>query len=277
MSNVLEQSIEGISFIEKAEHSCNDLEESINQCVLMFSKSSQKNNNRKNITTTPFEISETPEKKKSSTTIHKPGSKQSSLKKTKPIKSILKTSKEKINEMKDKITKIFEDNTEIIDNITKINEKNQKDLNNAYALAQKEFENKMDKLYEDKIKRIRAINEEYDSEIFRLTKYCNDEKKDKKVYKDPSINEIILKQIKQDKEDELKKCESIFIVKKRDLFLDFKAMGDNCDDFTLDDRSVIYRNELFENLKDRINEVVQPEKRVSIKLALNVDNFKTDN
>ena len=44
-----------------------------------------------------------------------------------------------------------------------------------------------------------------------------------------------------------------------------------------DDRSVIYRNELFENLKDRINEVVQPEKRVSIKLALNVDNFKTDN
>ena len=54
-------------------------------------------------------------------------------------------------------------------------------------------------------------------------------------------------------------------------------MGDNCDDFTLDDRSVIYRNELFENLKDRINEVVQPEKRVSIKLALNVDNFKTDN
>ena len=104
----------------------------------------------------------------------------------------------------------FYDNFEIAGDITKINEKNQKDLNNAYALAQKEFENKMDKLYEDKIKQIRAINEEYDSEIFRLTKYCNDEKKDKKVYKDPSINEIILKQIKQDKEDELKKCESIF-------------------------------------------------------------------
>ena len=50
---------------------------------------------------------------------------------------------------------------------------------------------------------IEFSNEEYDSEIFRLTKYCNDEKKDKKVYKDPSINEIILKQIKQDKEDEL--------------------------------------------------------------------------
>ena len=31
MSNVLEQSIEGISFIEKAEHSCNDLEESISK------------------------------------------------------------------------------------------------------------------------------------------------------------------------------------------------------------------------------------------------------
>ena len=38
-ADVFEESINDISFIEKAKHSCNDLEDSINQCVVLFAKS----------------------------------------------------------------------------------------------------------------------------------------------------------------------------------------------------------------------------------------------
>ena len=85
---------------------------------------------------------------------------------------------------------------------------------------------------------------------------------------DQSINELLLEAVKKDKEKEIKKIENEFTKRKRDIFLDFKAKADQFEEFTIDDRSVIYRNELFENLKDRINEVVSPEKkRVSIKLS----------
>ena len=272
-NNVLEQSIEGISFIEKAEHGCTDLEESINQCVLLFSKSAKKETVKRNIFTTPFEITETPEKRTSNAHL-KSGNKDSSKnskKQTQPkqIKSILKTSKEKINEMKNKIYKIFEDNTQMINNITEINEKNQKELNDIFLSAQKVFEKKMDKLYEEKIKKISQINNEYDCEIFKLLKYCSEEKTNSKtISQDQSINELILEAVKKDREKEIKKIENEFTKRKRDIFLDFKAKADQFEEFTIDDRSVIYRNELFENLKDRINEVVSPEKkRVSIKLS----------
>lgn len=265
-ADVLEESIADISFIEKAEHSCNDLEDSINQCVILFTKSLEQIKN-KNKPISAFTINETPKK------INTPKVQiKSSFKKNKPkqIKSILKTSKQKINEMKTKITNIFKSQSDIITNIAEINEKNQKEVNDNYITAQRKFENKLDELYEEKITQLNQINKEYNEEIYKIGNYCYEERMNNKIIKQPTINDIILEEIKRDKDKEIKECESQFEKKKQNLFREYKATAEQYEEYTIDDRSVLYQSELFDNLKEKLNEVVSPEKKtVRIRLSGN--------
>ena len=49
------------------------------------------------------------------------------------------------------------------------------------------------------------------------------------------------------------------IFKKKKVITDkYKCSSEQKEDFNLDDRSVIYKNELFENLKNKINDVINP-------------------
>ena len=265
-ADVFEKSIADISFIEKAEHSCNDLEDSINQCVLLFAKSMEKLKNKKKPISS-FTINETPEK-----ITHQKIPVKSSLKKNslKPIKSILKSSKEKINEMKNRITNIFQEENDIISNIVEINEKNQSEVNRTYLSAQRNFEDNLEQLYEDKISMLNQINKEYNEEIYKIDKYCYEERIDNISIKEPTINDIILEEIKRDKEKAIKQCENLFDFKKRNLFREYKAIREQYEDYTIDDRSVLYQSELFDNIKEKLNEVVSPEKKtVRIRLSGN--------
>jgi hypothetical protein len=45
-------------------------------------------------------------------------------------------------------------------------------------------------------------------------------------------------------------------------------MSEQKEDFSIDDRSIIYRNELFENLKNKINEVVNPTNKKKVCISL---------
>ena len=272
-ADVFEESIADISFIEKAEHSCNDLEDSINQCVLLFAKSMEQLKNKKKPIPS-FTINETPKK-----ITHQKIPVKSSMKKNtlKPIKSILKSSKEKINEMKNRITNIFEEENDIISNIVEINEKNQSEVNRTYLTSQRNFEDNLDQLYEEKISMLNQINKEYNEEIYKIDKYCYEERIDNINIKEPTINDIILEEIKRDKEKAIKQCESLFDFKKRNLFREYKAIREQYEDYTIDDRSVLYQSELFDNIKEKLNEVVSPEKKtVRIRLSGNkiLNDFK---
>jgi hypothetical protein len=65
----------------------------------------------------------------------------------------------------------------------------------------------------------------------------------------------------KDKQKEIEKCEEGFKNKKRDVIMYYKQMTECGNDFSLNDRSVIYRNELFENIKEKVNDIVCPEKK----------------
>ena len=271
-TDVFEESINDISFIEKAKHSCNDLEDSINQCVLLFAKSMEQLKN-KNRPISSFTLNETPKKNTHQKMPLKNSKKKNSLK---SIKSILKSSKEKINEMKNRITNIFEEENDIISNIVEINEKNQSEVRRYYLTAQRNFENNLDLLYEEKISMLNQINKEYNEEIYKIGNYCYEERINSNI-KEPTINDILLEEIKRDKERAIKQCESLFDFKKRNLFREYKAIREQYEDYTIDDRSVLYQSELFDNLKERLSEVVSPEKKtVRIRLSGNkiINDFK---
>lgn len=268
----LDQGIEGISFIEKDEHSIHDLEESINQCVVMF------NNNY--IDANQQEHKLLPRKQH----LHVQSDRNS-----KPVRSILKTSKEKINEMKAKISQIFEDNTQLMQNIADINLKNLKEVNETFSQAQKIFDENMNNLYQEKLNALNVICGRYDNEIFKIRKYIEEEDEisrnsvsncnSNNNNSEKSINKLILESIMKDKQKEIEKCEEGFKNKKRDVIMYYKQMTECGNDFSLNDRSVIYRNELFENIKEKVNEVVCPEKKnIGIKFEDGgFECFKKDN
>ena len=233
----LEQNLQDISVIKKEEHNPTDLEESINQCILNLNndgekKGIQKNNNQKPKTPT--------QQKKSIST--KPNN---------------QTQKEKILEIKDKITQIFNDNINVIQNVSIVQEKNDKELNKTIMDAQTTFEEEIDKLYNEKIIKLKEIEKKYQIDLFDLKNYSDEEIKWKKENQ-KAILKFIYDSVKEDKENEIKEIENDFQKKKKIITDKYKNASEQKEDFTLDDRSVIYKNELFENLKNKINDVINP-------------------
>ena len=252
----LEQNLQDISVIKKEEHNPTDLEESINQCILNLNndgekKIAEKNNNQKPKT-------QTHEKKNIST---KPNN---------------QTQKEKILEIKEKITQIFNNNINVIQNVSIVQEKNDKELNKTIMEAQTTFEDEIDKLYDEKIMKLNQIEKKYQIDLFDLKNYSDDEIKWKKENQ-KAILKFIYDSVKEDKENEIKEIEDDFQKKKKVITDKYKCASEQKDDFTLDDRSVIYKNELFENLKNKINEVIYPNDKQKVSIALENNNEQLNN
>ena len=92
----------------------------------------------------------------------------------------------------------------------------------------------------------------------------------KNVYSESDIT-ILYNEIKNDKEKELEKLEKEFIKKKKIIINKYKESNEQNDDFSLNDRSIIYKNEIFETVKDKIKEIINPndKKKVCMKLERN--------
>ena len=251
----LEQNLQDISVIKKEEHNPTDLEESINQCLLNLNndgkKINEKNDNQKPKTPT--------QQKKSIST--KPNN---------------QTQKEKILEIKEKITQIFNDNINVIQNVSIVQEKNDKELNKTIMEAQTTFEDEIDKLYDEKIIKLNQIEKKYQIDLFDLKNYSDEEIKWKKENQ-KAILKLIYDSVKEDKEKEIKEIENDFQKKKKIITDKYKCASEQKDDFTLDDRSVIYKNELFENLKNKINEVIYPKDKQKVSIALENNNEQLNN
>ena len=249
-NQILEQNLQNISVIKKDEHNPTDLEESINQCLLNLNndgkKINEKNDNQK-------------------------PKNHSQHKKNISPKSNNHTQKEKILEIKEKITQIFNDNINVIQNVSVVQEKNDKELNKTIMDAQTTFEEEIDKLYNEKIIKLKEIEKKYQIDLFDLKNYSDEEIKWKKENQ-KAILKFIYDSVKEDKENEIKEIENDFQKKKKIITDKYKNASEQKEDFTLDDRSVIYKNELFENLKNKINEVIYPNDKQKVSIALENNN-----
>ena len=254
-NQILEQNLQNITVIKKDEHNPTDLEESINQCLLNLNndgkKINEKNDNQK-------------------PKIH------SQHKKNISPKSNNHTQKEKILEIKEKITQIFNDNINVIQNVSVVQEKNDKELNKTIMDAQTTFEEEIDKLYNEKIIKLKEIEKKYQIDLFDLKNYSDEEIKWKKENQ-KAILKFIYDSVKEDKENEIKEIENDFQKKKKIITDKYKNASEQKEDFTLDDRSVIYKNELFENLKNKINEVIYPNDKQKVSIALENNNEQHNN
>ena len=230
-NNTLEQSIEGISTIQKDEQNDTELEEYIKKCLNTINLKKKKN------------------------------------------KSILKSSKSNISKMKKEILAIFKDNSEIIKYFSLIQERNDKDLQNSILNANKIFEDEIDELYKWKLNQINKINDDFNDDLFEMKDLSEEENRFKisnNVYSESDIT-ILYNEIKNDKEKELEKLEKEFIKKKKIIINKYKESNEQNDDFSLNDRSIIYKNEIFETVKDKIKEIINPndKKKVCMKLERN--------
>ena len=186
------------------------------------------------------------------------------------------TQKEKILEIKEKITQIFNDNINVIQNVSVVQEKNDKELNKTIMDAQTTFEEEIDKLYNEKIIKLKEIEKKYQIDLFDLKNYSDEEIKWKKENQ-KAILKFIYDSVKEDKENEIKEIENDFQKKKKIITDKYKNASEQKEDFTLDDRSVIYKNELFENLKNKINEVIYPKDKQKVSIALENNNEQHNN
>ena len=230
-NNTLEQSIEGISTIQKDEQNDTELEEYIKKCLNTINLKKKKN------------------------------------------KSILKSSKSNISKMKKEILAIFKDNSELIKYFSLIQERNDKDLQNSILNANKIFEEEIDELYKWKLNQINKINDDFNDDLFEMKDLSEEENRFKisnNVYSESDIT-ILYNEIKNDKEKELEKLEKEFLKKKKIIINKYKETNEQNDDFSLNDRSIIYKNEIFETVKDKIKEIINPndKKKVCMKLERN--------
>jgi hypothetical protein len=90
-----------------------------------------------------------------------------SKKQKKVIKSVLKSSKTKVEQKKNIIKQIIEDNL-TLNRILSIQAKNDLILNDILNEEQISYENKLDNLFNEKMKKINDINKKYDKDIFEL-------------------------------------------------------------------------------------------------------------
>ena len=243
--NTLEDTINDISFIVESEEHEFDLEESIAQCLSEINiKISEKNNNNKpNKNISKKNLIRTNSYNYNNLVNNKLINKRSSL-----------HSKEEINNIKNQIINIFKDNTEKMKKIHKEQIENDNNIEKTLFEARKIYEEELEKLYNEKLNKINELNNKYNNDIFELKDFVNEEMKGREDGK--SNLKQILDSVIIDKEIESKKIEEEFLKKEKKIKKNYKKINNDNDEFTEDDRSVIFKNQFFDNLKTKIQRVI---------------------
>jgi hypothetical protein len=189
-------------------------------------------------------------------------------KKSKMKKSVLKSSKSKIEENKKKIYKIIEDNL-LLTKIKMLRDKNDLMFYNSANEAQNNFEDNMEKLFKEKMDKINEINKKYDTEIYEIKQDIEEEDIVKKNNNNTKSNDndeenndidsslkLIYDNLLDDKKKEIENIEKEYNIKlnrTKDNYLE------NFESEELDERSIIYKNEMIGNLRTQIEDIINPQ------------------
>jgi hypothetical protein len=176
-------------------------------------------------------------------------------------KSVLKSSKSKIDEMKKKIYKIIEDNL-LFSKIKTIQNKNDLIFYNSSSEAQITYEENMEILFKEKMDKLNEINNKYNTEIYELQQDIEEEdiiKKNNKENNDKNnVNsslKLIYDNLLEDKNQEIENIEKEFNNKLNRIKNNYK---NNFDLEEIDERSIIYRNEMIGSIRVQIEDVINP-------------------
>ena len=178
---------------------------------------------------------------------------------------MLKSSKTKIEESKKRIYKIIEDSL-LLNKIKTLRAKNDLMFHNSANDAQNNFEDNIDKLFKEKMEKINEINKKYDTEIYELKQDIDEEDIIKKNETNNNKNEeeeneinsslkLIYDNLLEDKKNEIEKLEKEYEIKLNRIKDNYK---DNFEIEEVDERSIIYKNEIIGNLRTKIEDLIKP-------------------
>ena len=137
--------------------------------------------------------------------------------------------------------------------------KNDLMFNNSAIEAQNNFEENLDKLFKEKMDKLNEINKKYDNEIYELKHEIEEEEIIKKNEEEKeeanSSLKLIYDNLLEDKKKEIEKLEKEYDIKLNRIKDNYK---DNFELEELDERSIIYKNEIIGNLRTKIEDIINP-------------------
>ena len=137
--------------------------------------------------------------------------------------------------------------------------KNDLMFNNSAIEAQNNFEENLDKLFKEKMDKLNEINKKYDNEIYELKQEIEEEEIIKKNEQEKeeanSSLKLIYDNLLEDKKKEIEKLEKEYDIKLNRIKDNYK---DNFELEELDERSIIYKNEIIGNLRTKIEDIINP-------------------
>ena len=133
---------------------------------------------------------------------------------------------------------------------------------NSANEAQNNFEETLEKLFKEKMDNFNEINKKYDNEIYELKQDIEEEDIIKKNENDKeekgNVNsslKLIYENLLDDKKKEIEKLEKEYDIKIKRAKENYK---ENFESEELDEKSIIYRNELIGNLRTQIEDIIKP-------------------
>ena len=171
--------------------------------------------------------------------------------------------------MKKKIYKIIEDNL-IFSKLKTIQNRNDLLFSNSSVEAQAAFEESIESLYKDKIDKLNEIDNKYNSEVYELQQDIEEEDRNNKDNKNNNINssmKLIYDNLLEDKNNEINDLEMQCNLKMNKIKENYK---NNFELEEIEERSIIYRNEVIGNIKIQIEDVINPLNNKKVAFNLNI-------
>ena len=171
--------------------------------------------------------------------------------------------------MKKKIYKIIEDNL-IFSKLKTIQNRNDLLFSNSSVEAQAAFEESIESLYKDKIDKLNEIDNKYNSEVYELQQDIEEEDRNNKDNKNNNINssmKLIYDNLLEDKNNEINDLEIQCNLKMNKIKENYK---NNFELEEIEERSIIYRNEVIGNIKIQIEDVINTPNNKKVAFNLNI-------
>ena len=178
-------------------------------------------------------------------------------------------STKKIEDMKKQIFSIFEENNNLLKTLPIQLKKNDEDFSKIITEAQKTYEKEIEELYNNQIKLLNEVDNKYNKDIFELKNLLEEESFKSSKEKESDIKALYLA-LKNDKENEINNINKLIDDKKNEIMKKYKETID-CNDFSIEDRSVIIKNELFDNFINKIHDALYPNKKIKKEKIENKD------
>ena len=195
------------------------------------------------------------------------------------FKSSLRGSYPKIKKIKKEIMEIFNDK-KIIEKLNHFQNEYNSINNNIdnFILFQEQYENNLEEVFNDKMRKIDEINEKYEPELNELYNYMEDDEKNldeikKDSEKVPSAIKIMYDSILEDKNNEIKKINKDYDEKRNEIKNGYLKKIE--DDKIM--KSEYYFSELFDNIKDDILKIINPVNNKKVSFLNEGNESKEDN